>query len=129
MINIFGDQRFGANDDVDRNRILGEQAGTTQILGGADARDLGRGMKNRRCDLAGDHVDFITVGQGDNHVGVVGTGVIEQPRVGTVAANRAQIEPILQFRQNLLVGIDDGYFVALFLGELSCYRRAYLPGA
>jgi len=86
-------------------------------------------MENRRCDLAGDHVDFIAIGQRDQHIGVVGAGILEQARIRTVATNRAQIEPILQIRKNLLVGVDNRDFIALFLGELCCYRRANLPGA
>jgi hypothetical protein len=86
-------------------------------------------MKQRRRYLAGDHVDFITIGQRNDHVGIVGAGVVEQPRVGAITTDRAYIEPILQVREYLLVDIDYGYFITLFPGEFSCHRRAYLPGA
>jgi hypothetical protein len=85
-------------------------------------------MENRRCNLTGDHVDFIAIGQRDDHIGIVRTGVLEQPRIGTVTADGAYIETILQIRQNLLIGIDNGDFVSFFLGKLRRYRRAYLAG-
>ena len=128
VVDVVGNQRFRADHDVYRDRILGEQSRATQVFRRANARDLGWRVKNRRRDLACDHIDLVTIGQRDQHVGIVGAGIFEQPRVGAVTANRAQIQPILQFRQNFLVGVDYGYFVALFPGELRCDRRAYLPG-
>ncbi len=126
MIKVLGDQRFGADNVIHRNRILGKQARTLQILGRTNSRNLGRGMKYGRSHLAGNHIDLVAVGQRDNHIGIISAGLFEQTWVGAITANSAQIESLLQFRQNLLIDIDDSQLVAIFLRQLCGHSRADL---
>jgi hypothetical protein len=57
------------------------------------------------------------------------SGGFENARAGGVAVHRANVEPILQIPQDLLVHIDDGHVVRLFAREVIRRRAADLSGA
>jgi hypothetical protein len=128
-LDIIGDELLGTHGEVHRDRGIREQLRTPVIVGGADARDLGRRAKQCPGDLAGDHVDFVAAGERDDHVGAGDAGCLEHARVGGVAGNRADVEPVLKVAQHLVAGVHDGDVVRQFTGELMSGRAADLAGA
>ena len=56
-------------------------------------------------------------------------GGLENARARRIAVHRANVEPILQIAQDLLVRVDDGDVVRLFAREVICRRAADLSGA
>ena len=52
-------------------------------------------MKNRIGHLAGDHICFIRIGDGDQHVGIFRTGAFQYLRVGSIAVNGTNVDMIL----------------------------------
>ncbi len=118
LLHVLAHQLLRADADVDGNGILGEQLRRIHVLGRADSGDLGRRMKQRVRDLAGDHVDLVHVRQGDDDVGVVGAGTLEHFRVGGVPDDGANVEPVLQFAQHVGAHVDDGNLVGLFARQM-----------
>ena len=88
-LDVGGDLLLGADEDIDRQRILGKQLVSTLILNLSDTRDLGGRAEQRVGDLAGHHVDFVAVGDCDDHVRIMGPGAFEHAGVGGMAADRA----------------------------------------
>ncbi len=80
-INVIGDDLLGTDDDVDGNSVLAEHAGVGCVLLGAHSRDFGGGVEQAAGDLAGDHVDFIITGDGDQHIGVLNAGAQQNRRM------------------------------------------------
>ncbi len=75
-------------------------------------------MEKRVGDLAGDHVGFVGVGQGNDDVGVIRTGAFEHVRVRRMTDNGTNVEAILKFSKNLRSPVDDGDFVGFFPREV-----------
>lgn len=113
---------------VDWHRFRQEQfLRLADVFRRADTGDTVRGIKQRVGDLAGDHVGFVGVGDGDQHVGVFCAGFAQHPRVGTMPLNHPQIEFILQLTQAAGIGIDDGDIV-VFTHQVFRQRPANLTG-
>ena len=79
---VLGHQLLGADQDVDRQRLFGEELGAAGVFGRADARDLGRRAIQRVGDFAGDDVDLVAGGERDQDVGLGDAGGFEHRRVG-----------------------------------------------
>ena len=77
------------------------------------------------CDLAGEHVGLVTVGDGDDHLGVVGAGALEHVRVRGEAVDGANVQPLLQVGQMLGILVDNGDVVG-FAGQVLGQRTAHL---
>jgi hypothetical protein len=75
-------------------------------------------MEQRIRDLAGDHVDLVHVGKGDDDVGIVRPGALEHLGIGRMADNGTDIEPVLQLAQNFGTHVDDGNLVGLFARQM-----------
>ena len=74
-LNIVGNQTLRRNQYVYRHRVLAKQLfAFANVLWITDSGNFGGGSKQRECHLAGDHVDFIAVGDRYQHVRVFGTG-------------------------------------------------------
>jgi hypothetical protein len=99
------------------------------VVTGANAGDLGRRAEQRPCDLAGDHVHFVAVGQRDHQVRAVAAGGFEHGRVGGVARHGADVEAVLQVAQHLVARVHDRHVVGLLAGQLLGRGRADLAGA
>ena len=80
-------------------------------------------------DLTGNHVDLIHIGQRDDNIGIIGACALENFRIGGVTDNRSNIEPILQFAQDVGPSIDDGDFVRFFARQMVRGRGANLASA
>ena len=93
-------------------------SGPREVLGLADARDLGRGLEDRVGDLARDDVDLVRVRHRDHEVGVLGAGGEERRGMGRVAGHRADVEAVLQLAQDVVAGVDDGDVVRLLARQL-----------
>ena len=85
-----------------------------QVALGADARDLGRHIEQRVRDLAGDHVDLVVEGHGDDHVGLLHAGLGEHLGVGAVTDEAADVERIADRVDELRRRVDHRHVV--FLG-------------
>ena len=99
-----------------------------QIGGRPNARHLVRGVEQGVGDLAGDHVGLVAVGDGDQHVGILGAGFAQHPGMGAVAIHHPQVEFVLQFAQALAIGVDDGDVVVL-AGEILSQGATHLTCA
>ena len=86
-------------------------------------------LNRRPGDLARDHVDFVAVGERDEHVGVARAGGFEHAGLRGVADDGADVDAVLQVAQQLVVDVDDGDFVRLLAGEVIGRRAADLAGA
>src|SRR5690606_26244730 len=120
-------QLLGRDQHVDGQRVLGEQLRRVEVLGGADAGDLGGRAVERVADLAGDHVGLVTVGDGNHHVGVLRACLVEHGGVGGVAVHGADVQPLLQVLQELGVAVHHRDVVGLLAGEAVRHGRPDLP--
>ncbi len=128
-LDVFGDQLLRADEHIDRDRLLAEELRPLGVLGGADAGDLGRRPEQCERHLAGHHVDFVAVGQGDDDLRLRGACRFENRRVGGVADDGVDVEAVLEVAQDVLVEVDDGDFVGLFPREMPGDGAADLAGA
>ena len=63
--------------------------------------------------LAGDHVDLVVEGHGDDHVGLLGAGLGEHVGMGAVADEAAHVEGVADRLNELRRGIDHRNIVVL----------------
>ena len=74
------------------------------------------------CHLAGDHVDFVAIGDGHQQVGIFGTGLAQHRWKGGMAGHRTDVQTLAQLAQALVIGIHHGDVVGLagqLLGEIA----------
>ena len=71
---VIGDDFFGADNDIDGNRAGTEQLCVFQIGCGTNAGNFGWGMVQCPGNLTGNHIDFVTVGDRNQHIGIFNTG-------------------------------------------------------
>ncbi len=129
---VIGHQLLGADDDIDRERafLTPEQFFVTRVVAGADAGNARRAfIEHAPHDLAGDHVDLIAVGQGDENIGVSGTGRFQRRRKCSIADHGADVQPILQVTQQLIVDVDHRDLVCLLPCKMVNCGSADLAGA
>src|SRR6056297_2266491 len=110
---VVGDQLLRADQEIDRRVLAREQLGMCQVVGGADAGELGRRVEQRVGDLTGDHVGFVGIGQRDQQFGVLDAGADQRFRARGMPQYRADVEFFLQLAQPLWVGVDDRNVVFL----------------
>ena len=125
---VIGNDLFRADDDIDRQHVLAEYLRVRQVVGGADAGDLGGRVEQRVGNGTGDDVGFVAVGDGQDQVGVLTAGLAQHVRVAGGAGHGAQVEAVLQVGQFLRVGVDDGDGV-VFAHQVFGHRRADLTRA
>ena len=84
LFNMRGDQLFGTDEQIDWHRVLRKQLlwvlfmyMRADVL--ALRSSVGGRLKTGIGHLAGDHIDFVTTGQRDHHVGVFGAGALSVP--------------------------------------------------
>ena len=130
LLDVVGDQLLGADPGVDREAdVLREQVRAGGIGRAADAGDLGRSLEQGPGHVARDHVDLVAVGQRDQQVGVGAAGRLEHRGARGVAADGADVQPVLQLAQHGVVRVDDRDLVGLFAGQVVGGGAAHLPGA
>ena len=86
-------------------------------------------MEARVGDLAGHHVGLVGVGQCHNDVGVLRASTLEHIGIGGMADDRANVETVLQFTENVGPHVDDGDFVSLLSRQVVGRGRSDLTGA
>ena len=126
LLDMRANELFGADTDVDRYRVLFEQLVGVHVFRGANASDFRRRAKRRIGDLAGDHVGFVGVRQRDDDVRIAGAGALEYVRIGRVADDGADVEPVLKLPQDIRSHVDDGDLVGLFARQVVSRRCAHL---
>ena len=124
---VIRDQLLRADAHINGQCLGAKEFVFDQVLIGANTRDLGRGMEQRVGNLAGHHIEFVGLGDRDNHVGIIGTGAAQYIRVGGVATHGADIEVFLQVAKQYGVGIDYSDIVGL-TGKVLCQRCPHLSG-
>ena len=80
-------------------------------------------------DFAGDDIDLIAVGERHQDVGIGDAGGFEHRRIGAITRHRADIQPILQIAQHVLVGIDHRDFIRRLAREVVGRGAPDLAGA
>ena len=105
---IVGEHLFRTDHRVHRKILRRKHLRVRQVIGRADARDLGRDVEHRRRQFAGNEIGFIALGDRKDHVGVAGAGALQHLGVPGIADDGAQIEAVLQFAQPAGIGIDHG---------------------
>ena len=66
-----------------------------QITGGTYTTDFLSCLEQGICDPASDHIDFITIGNSDDHVSILPACFLQNVRVGSLARNGAYIDAVL----------------------------------
>ena len=120
VLNGIGNGLLGADQHIDGDRAVGEQFLMSEIGIGTYTGDLGWRTKQGVRHLAGDHVDFIGAGNGNQQVSVFTTSLLQHRRIGGCAGNGADIEPSGKLLQPLGINIHQGDIVVLLrevLGE------------
>src|SRR5690554_1478268 len=128
-LDMLGNQLLGADQNINRNALVTAEYGVIflQIIMFTHSRNLGRDIEQSACDLTGNHVDLIAVGHGDQHVGILGAGLIQNRRVGCFPFHGPDIKSILQLTQAGAVGIDHGNVIG-FIGKMLGQRATNLTG-
>ena len=124
-----GDLDLGRDDQVDRHVVPAEEIGPgrVQVALVADPRDLFGHVEQRVRDLARHHVDLVGVGNGDDHLGVLGIRVLEHVGERRVADDRPRIHRVGEPLHHRPVAVDHGHVVRL-IGELTSDAGADLSG-
>ena len=78
---IVGHDRLWINDDVNWHIVIAKDPAVPDIGGGSNPSNLGRRVEDGIGDLAGHHVDFVAVGDSNQHVSIFGTGLPEDIRM------------------------------------------------
>ena len=99
-----------------------------QVLLRANARNLGGCIEQGVGHLAGHHVDLVTVGDGNQHIGVFGTCFEQCVGVRGLARDGADVQPVLQQAQLFPVDVHHRD-VILFVSQVFGERTADLAGA
>ena len=95
--NIVGHNLLWADQDIHRDGIgFVEGFFIVQVVGGADAGDLGWCCEDTIGQLTGYHIGLITGRDGDNHIGIFSPSLFEDIGVGGAAFNGANIQAFLQ---------------------------------
>jgi hypothetical protein len=128
-LDVVGDELFRADREIDRDRVVAVELLAAVVIGGADARNLGRRLEQGPCDLAGDHVDLVARGHREEEVGALAARGEQRRRVGGIAGYGADVEAVLQLAQHLVARVDDGDVVRLLARELLRGRAADLAGS
>ncbi|MND82009.1 hypothetical protein D3C80_738230 [compost metagenome] len=127
-LDVVGYHLLGADQHIDRDGVVVEQAGAGQVGRFAHPGDLGRGVEQGMGDLAGDHVGLVAVGYRHQHVGVVGAGLAQHGRERGAALDGTDVQAVAEVAQALAIGIDHGNVVG-FAGQVLGQRTADLPCA
>ncbi|MCY1178490.1 hypothetical protein D9M73_188400 [compost metagenome] len=126
-LDVVGYHLLGADQHVDRDGVVVEQAGAGQVGRFAHPGDARRGVEQGVGDLAGDHVHFVAVGHRHQHVGIVGAGLAQHGRIRGLAGDGADVQAVAEVAQALAVGVDHGDVVG-FAGEVLGQCAADLAG-
>src|SRR5690606_28214914 len=129
LFNVLAHELFGTYAKVHREGVLREKRICFHVVGSADSGDLGWRMVQSKCDLAGYQVRFVAVGQCDDDIGVAGSGALQHVRVGSVADDSADIQPVLQLAQHIGTGIHHRHFIRLFARQVVGRGGADLAGS
>lgn len=112
---------------IDRHRFRRKQPlRLVDIIVGADADDTVRSFEQRIGYLTGNHIGFIGVGDRHQHISILRPSITQNPRMGSVPLDRAQIKLVLQLAQLVRIGIDDGDVIIL-TDQVFRQRSADLP--
>ena len=134
---VLGDQVLRADQNIDGETpqavqilfliSLVEQFWFCQVGVGPDPADGCRGFVEQLGDLAGHHVDLVTVGHGDDHVTIFSARLAQNRGKGGHALDSPNVQSILKLPQAGTVTVDHGDVVG-FVGEVFCQGPAHLAG-
>ena len=81
--------------------------------------------KQGESDLAGDHVDFITVGDRHQHICIFNTCLAQNIGIGASSYDCADVHTVLQYTQAFGICVDNGDVVG-FTGKVLSQGSAHL---
>ena len=121
---------LGRDDHVDGHVVAAEKIRPhgLEIALVAHPRDLGRHFEQRMGDLAGHHVDFIGIGDGDDHIGVARPGGLEHVGVRGESFHGFDIHGIADLFDLLRRLVDDRN-VVIFGDQVANNARPHLTGS
>ena len=126
-LDVVGDHLLRIDEHIDRHVLLREEAGPMHVDVGADARDLHGRAEQGIAHLACHHVHFVGIGDGDEHVRVLGPGASQDVGMRGHALDGLDVEAVAQSTEPIGVDIehrDVGFLVRQILGQgatdLSC---------
>ena len=124
-----GDLDLGRDDHVDGQLVGGVETlpDRLQIAMMADAGDAPADIEQGIGHLAGDHVDFVGAGHCDQHVGIAGTGPLEDLGMGGMADHPADIVALVGPPGLLRRNVHDRHINTLG-GKMAGDGRADLSG-
>ena len=120
---------LGVNHQVDAHPgAVGHAAPLLEFVR-ADAGDFDLDVRVRLGDQAGEQIDLVGVGDGDEHLRVSEAGLLQSANAGGATVDNFGVELLLELRAALGVLVDDGDLVALS-NEAGCDERGALaaPG-
>ena len=127
-LDVVGDDLLETDREIDREVRAVEQFRVVDEFTRAQACDAGRQVEQGAGDLARTQVGLVGLGDGNQQVGVVCTGIAQHGRRGTVAAHRTHLESLAQDVEQIGVGIDQRDVVG-FGNEVFGNRNPDLAGA
>ena len=123
------DLDFGRNDQVDRHVVAAEQVrpGRVEIALVTHPSDFLGHVEQRVRHLTRHHVDFVGVGHGHDHLGVLGIRFLEHIRQRCVSDDRPRVDRVREPLHHCPVAVDDRHVVRL-VGKLARDAGAHLSG-
>jgi hypothetical protein len=115
---------LGGDDEVDVEKTLTPDS---EVLLVGDAGDRLRIGGEPAGEQAGDEIDLVVRGAGDEEVGGGDTSVLEHAPVGAVALDSRHAGGLDQLVQALVIAVDDRELV--LAGQSLEDRRSHLPGS
>ena len=126
-LDVVGHHLLGADQHVHRDGVVVEQVVAGQVGRFAHPSNFGRGVEQGVGDLAGEHVDFVTVGHRNQHVGVIRAGLAQHGGERATADHGTDVQTVAEVAQALGVGVYHGDVVGL-AGQVFRQRAADLAG-
>ena len=83
---------------------------------GTDTRYFSRGMIQRMRNLTGHHIDFITIGDRNQHIRIINTGTFKHARIGSLPDFYPHIKMLAQITQGGGISINNGDII-VFMGK------------
>ena len=125
-----GDLGFRGNDHIDGHVIAAEQVGPYgfQVILFADAGDLGGHLEEGMGHLAGHYVDFVVIGNGHHHIGILRPGLFENAGMGGETNDAPDLVGIAEAADELRRLVNHRHII-VFPGEMAGNAGPHLTGA
>ena len=121
---------LGRDDHIDGHVVAAEKVSPDrlEIALVPYARNLGRHVEQRMGNLAGHHVDFIGIGDSDDHIRVIRTSSLKCMGVRSETLHGFDVHGIRDFLDQFRRAVDDGNVVIL-RNQMPDDTRSHLAGS